>query len=90
MKGIRSVVKGVSASFRYTNFRTMAQETTHYRNQVPPSPPDTSSNTARYVIITFGIILTSFIVMQPKNDYNGIKNAILEEVYKEGANTPKN
>lgn len=90
MNGIRCVLKGGSASFRYTNRRGMAQESSKYVNNVPPTPPDNSSNTMRYLIMTFGVVLTSFIVMQPKNDYNGTKNEILEAVYKEGSKTPPN
>jgi hypothetical protein len=91
MRGIRGVLKGASAPFRYTKIRRMAEETPRYRNDVPPSPPDESTNTARYVIMTFGLLLSGFIMAQPKNDYNGTQNAILEEVYKKGEeNAPKN
>jgi hypothetical protein len=90
MKAIRCGLKGASAPFRYTNSRRMAEESSRYRNDVPPSPPDESTNTARYAIIAVGLALTAFIVVQPKNDYNGTQNAILEAVYKNGENAPKN
>lgn len=91
MNGIRGVLKGASAPFRYTKIRRMAHETPRYKNEVPPSPPNESTNKARYFIMTFGFLLSVYIMQLPKNDYSGTENAILEEIYKKGEeNAPKN